>query len=85
MEKQTLKSLKEEMSKFYKLNNELKRAKNQKEKKEVNKELDWHKNRMIRDFDLKEYDEYINLNNEDNFLFQRDVEDIILDIENGTE
>lgn len=77
MDNKTLKSLKEEQSKFYMLYNRLNRAKNQKERKEITKELDWLKSKMIKDFNLMKYEPQINHYRYDDEYFKGDVETII--------
>lgn len=82
MDQLQLKELKEEYSKFLMLYNELNRAKNQKDRNRIDKELDFLKSRMISEFELRQHDNYVAHYSHDNHYFKGDVETIIYKLEN---
>ncbi len=81
MDRIQLKKLKDDFNQFLNLYNELKRAKNQRERSRIDNELDTLKNRMIHDFELRQHDNYVTHYSDDNHWFKCDVESIIDNLE----
>lgn len=81
MEAEQLKNLKDNYGKFLSLYRNLKNASNKKERKEVEYDLNYHKERMIKDLELMKYDLHISHYQYDNDYFKNDVDSIIYKIE----
>ena len=77
MEKEKLQLLKEKQDDFLALYSNLRRAKNQKQRKAITKDLNWLKSKMIKDFDLMVNDLHVNHYKDDNTYFKNDLESII--------
>lgn len=81
MNTENLNKLKEDNSKLISLINELKRAKNDSQRKIVNPKIESLKLSMIDNFELRSYDKHIFHYHLDNDYFLNDTADIIRSLE----
>ena len=81
MEKEKLNNLKLNLREIIIKQNELSREKNKKEKDSKDNLITRLKNNLVANFDLLEYDEYINMEIHNTNFFITDVETIIMKYE----
>lgn len=81
MNEKLINSLKESLREIKIKQNELKRAKNKKERKDIESEIEFLKQALISNYKLTNYDQHIRMESYNNDYFIFDVESILSKLE----